>query len=244
MRAVNLLPREESRQGKQLALTPQNTPILVGAGLGVVVLGALALGYSHESGAVASAQKDLQVKKVELASTPKPPPPTAVQVDPNAQLTGQQAARMAAVTTALGARFAWDRVFREFAQVLPDDVWLSSLSFQTPTVDAAASAGAAAPTGITIVGTTYSHDSVARLLARLALIPELSNVSLQSDASSAAGAAAGSTGTPTPAAGSAAGTVTFTITASVNLPPGATSLTPAPPPPPPVPTSTDTGSTS
>lgn len=240
MRAVNLLPHDEATQRRQLGLSPQNAPVLLGAGLGILVTGALALGFMHESSAVSSAQQQLQQAKTQLAATPKPPPATAVQAQPNAQLVGEQSARVTAVSTALGARFAWDRILREFSLVLPDDVWLTSLTFQ----GAATSAAAPAAGSLTISGSTYSHDSVARLLARIALIPELSNVSLQSD--STGGAAAAATGPG--AAPAAAKVVGFTITATVNLPAGATSLTAPPPPPPPAPTDTSgtttTGSTS
>ena len=59
--------------------------------------------------------------------------------------------------------------------MLPDDVWLSSLSAQAPTAGAAPGAAA----GFTINGRTYSHDGVARLLARLAVVPQLTGVTLQ-----------------------------------------------------------------
>jgi hypothetical protein len=41
---------------------------------------------------------------------------------------------------------------------------------------------AAAPTGFTIMGYTYSHDGVARLLSRLSVMPDLTNVQLQTSA--------------------------------------------------------------
>jgi Tfp pilus assembly protein PilN len=41
-----------------------------------------------------------------------------------------------------------------------------------------AGAPTAAPDGFTITGYTYSHDGVARLLARLAVLPDLDNVQL------------------------------------------------------------------
>jgi Tfp pilus assembly protein PilN len=233
MRAVNLLPREAARQRKTLAA---QTPALVGAGCGVVVVGALALGFMHESGTVSSTQKELEQAKQELAATPRPVK-VAPTVDPNAQLAGEKSARITAVSTVVGARIGWDRILREFSLVLPDDVSLTSLTLQTPQGSPTASVGsvAVAPTSLTVVGNTYSHDSVARLLARLALIPELTNVMLSSDASSAV-----------PGAGdSGPSLISFTITAALRVAPGASSMT-APPPviaPPPT-TTTDTGASS
>jgi hypothetical protein len=43
------------------------------------------------------------------------------------------------------------------------------------------------PTGLVLIGTTYSHDSVARLLERLMLIPDLTDVTLTSSTASTSG---------------------------------------------------------
>ncbi len=77
-------------------------------------------------------------------------------------------------STALSQRIAWDRILREFSLVLPTDVWLSSLTLTTPPP------GPVSGTGIVLIGTTYSYDSVARLLSRLALVPDLGGVTLAS----------------------------------------------------------------
>ncbi len=230
MRAVNLLPREATKQSKKLT---DQMPALVGAGCGVFITGVLALGFMHESGSVKSTQRELEQAKKELANTPRPAKVAPV-VDPNAQLAGEKSARITAVSTVVGARIGWDRILREFSLVLPDDVSLTSLSLQTPqasaTTPGVTTVGAPAPVSMTIVGETYSHDSVARLLARLALIPELSDVTLSSDASSTAAA----TGGPN--------LLSFTITAALKATPGASSLTA--PPPVVVPPPTDTGESS
>jgi Tfp pilus assembly protein PilN len=80
-------------------------------------------------------------------------------------------------------RVAWDRIFREFSLVLPDDVWLTTLTAHSP-VSATAVTGTASggglPTQLAITGRTYSHDGVARLLSRLQVIPDLQNVTLVS----------------------------------------------------------------
>jgi Tfp pilus assembly protein PilN len=228
MRAVNLLQREVAKQRK--SLTQENMPAVVGAGLGVFVTGMLALGFMHEAGAVNSAQKELEQAKQELANTPRPAPATQ-RVDPNAQLAGEKSARVLAVSTVVGARIGWDRIVREFSQVLPDDISLTSLTLQTPEATATTTPGQT-PISFTIIGDTYSHDSVARLLSRLALIPELTNVTLASDSSNAATADALKGGPDL---------ITFTITAGVNMP---TISLIAPPVAPPPPTDTSTGASS
>jgi len=79
-------------------------------------------------------------------------------------------------------RVAWDRIFREFSLVLPDDVWLTTLTAHSPVSPSAAGVASSggAPTEFTITGRTYSHDGVARLLSRLQVIPDLQNVTLVS----------------------------------------------------------------
>lgn len=223
MRAVNLLPRDAA---KATRITPQQVPALVGTGLGVVVTGALALSFMHAAGQVRDAQTQLNDINAQIAATPKPPPPETPQ---NVQLAGEQSARVTAVSTALGARLAWDRILREFSLVLPDDVWLTTLDMSTP--DVAAVANGAPASNFSISGYTYSHDSVARMLARLALIPELSGITL---ANSAYQGEPGSAG--------AAGTVQFSIQAGIKPPAGLAATAP-PPAPTPAPTTTETTST-
>jgi len=76
------------------------------------------------------------------------------------------------------------------ALVMPDDVWLQSLTGSVPldsalpvTATTTPSALPATPTALTIQGYTYSQDGVARLLERLEVIPDLKNVQLQTSQS-------------------------------------------------------------
>lgn len=173
MRAVNLLPRDDRRQ--RGAESRRNNPVLIGSVAGAVFVTAiLAAWFLTASAGVATSQKHRDAAQAELAATPVPPP-TA----PGASVLEQEkAARITALSSALSGRLAWDRVLRELSLVLPDDVWLTSLSAQAP---AAASAVPSAA-GFTINGRTYSHDGVARLLSRLAVVPHLSGVALQHSA--------------------------------------------------------------
>jgi Tfp pilus assembly protein PilN len=173
MRAVNLLPRDSRRER---SVTAQNLPAVVGGGMGFLVIAALAAGYLSASSKVASAQRDLDAAKAQLAATPIPPaPPAPVDTTPPA-VSAEQAPRLQAVSAALSQRIAWDRILREFSLVLPSDVWISSLSMTAPT--------SGGTNGFSIDGTTYGYDSVARMLSRMNLIPDLSQVVLQSTAKS------------------------------------------------------------
>jgi Tfp pilus assembly protein PilN len=196
MRAVNLLPRET----RSKTVGADRLPVLVAAGVGVVVVAALSGGYLMASSKVATAQRGLDAARKQLAETPVPPPIRSVPTTP-AAVTDARAPRLQAVSTALGQRIAWDRILREFSLVLPNDVWLSSLSLTAPTGGAGGSSGG---TGLQLNGTTYSYDSVARLLSRLALVPDLTGVTLSNSSTANGlvtfGLTAGVKGAPAPPA--------------------------------------------
>ena len=184
MRAVNLLPKDDVR----VITTSQKIAVGVGTGGAVIMTAVLAMMFLSASSKVHDSQLALDDLHAQLALIPPPPPgPTPGQV----ALAGQQEPRVAAVSAALQRRVAWDRVMRELSLVLPEDVWLSKLSARAPVSPAAAllegtpppvATSGAAPTQITIDGYTYSHDAVARLLSRLAVVPDLQNVALRNSA--------------------------------------------------------------
>lgn len=167
MRAVNLLPKD---LGKPQRRAP-NPLVLVGGGGGFLVAVALAATTLSASGRLIEKRDAVADAETRLLLVPKPadPPPPA-----DAGLAQEQQARSAALTAALAARVSWDGVLRRFSLVLPDDVWLTSLAARAP-----GAAGGGPGAGFTIVGYTYSHDGVARLLSRLAVVPDLANVQLQ-----------------------------------------------------------------
>ena len=176
MRAVNLLPRDVSKQRKAPAPV-----VLVAAIGGTLVLGGLFLGVTMTGGAVDSRRAELAALESELALIPPPAPGlTPAQTG----FADQRTQRAGALASALSRRVAWDRVLRRFSLVLPEDVWLTSLNLVSPT-PATSAAGAptpkpgAAPGGFVMAGRTYSYDAVARFLSRLAVVPDLTNVQLQ-----------------------------------------------------------------
>jgi Tfp pilus assembly protein PilN len=176
MRAVNLLPRETTQKS---AVKKEQIPFVVGGCIGLVVTALIASQYLSQSGKVASERQTLEDLKAQLAALPAPPPgPTPQQT----KLAGEQTTRLVALQTALQTRVAWDRVLRKFSLVLPEDVWLTQLSLKSPISPAtnAAPEGSGAPTGFSIEGKTYSHDAVARLLSRLSVVSDLTNVQLVS----------------------------------------------------------------
>jgi Tfp pilus assembly protein PilN len=163
MRAVNLLPRDIQRSG----LRP-TAPLLTGVIGAVVVTAVLCIGFLMQSAKVADKRSQLDAARAELALVP---PPAPLQASGTDLLAGEEALRVTALQGALAGRVAWDRLLREVSLILPKDVWLTSLSLTTPVPG---------PLGANfqIAGNAYSHEGVARLLSRIALIPDLTNVVL------------------------------------------------------------------
>jgi len=176
MRAVNLLPRDHG----QRTIKKESLPVLVGACSAVLVLAVLGAMFMMGSGKIAGQQRKLDDLNRRFQALPPPPPgPTAAEQ----ALAGEQSARVTALSAALASRVSWDRVFREFSLILPDDVWLTELSAKSPispATNAASETGTGTPSEFTITGRTYSHDGVARLLSRLQVVPDLTNVQLVS----------------------------------------------------------------
>ena len=183
MRAVNLLPRDQG----QHSIKKESLPVLVGACSGVLVAAVLGAMFMMGSGKVAAQQRKLDdLNRIYRALPPPPAGPSAAQQ----QLAGEQSARVSALSSALTSRVAWDRIFREFSLVLPDDVWLTTLTAKSPVSPAtnvSSGSGTGAPSQFVITGRTYSHDGVARLLSRLQVVPDLTNVQLMSSTLSKVG---------------------------------------------------------
>ena len=185
MRAVNLLPRDSGRSSRK---SPKPVALVGGIG-GAVVLLALGGLFMKTSGDLSTKEAELANKQAELASMPRPEAPSATP-DDTAALAAERAPRVAALSAALGQRISWDRVLRRFALVLPDDIWLQTLTMVGPDpagAGAAAAGAEAAEQGFAMTGRTYSHDGVARLLARLTALPDLENVQLKTSQVTAVG---------------------------------------------------------
>ncbi|HZS24432.1 MAG TPA: PilN domain-containing protein [Gaiellaceae bacterium] len=242
MRAVNLLPKDlQTRK----SLRQEDPAVVIGSALGVIVMIALGAAFMTAHSKASTEQARLTAARLQLAQLSlhrKPSPavkkPTTpvTPVVPPPSITGQEAQWLSVVTTNLSQRIAWDRILREVSLVMPDDVTLSSLSFTAPaTTPVIGVAPGTAQQGFTIAGSAFSYDSVARLLSRLQLVPDLSNVALGPVSTGASSTDSGSSGgSSTP---SSAGGVTFSINASVAGPPVA-----APAPVPTTPTDTTTTS--
>jgi Tfp pilus assembly protein PilN len=192
MRAVNLLPRQQVEQKRE---RPNAVALAAGIGGAAVLLG-LVGGFLLANRSVDRQRQALADAKAVLAVTPANHVSAKTQAF-RATLLSQREQSSLALAAAIGKRVAWDRILRRVALVMPDDVWLQSLTGSvpldpalptaTPTTSPTSSALPALPTALTIQGYTYSQNGVARLMERLAVVPDLKNVQLQTSQSQTVG---------------------------------------------------------
>jgi|SRR5581483_3225300 len=172
MKAVNLLPPDYAGAQHPTVASQlgQHAVVIAGVGTAVIAVAALGLAYSSASSTVSSKTKELATLKDKLA--------VAAQ---NATPAGQGVqARLTQINSTDATRVSWDGFMSRLARVLPEDVWLTSLSTANSLTSGAAASPTAASTPFTISGYTYSQKSVARVMRRLELLPWLNGIQLQS----------------------------------------------------------------
>ena len=184
MRHVNLLPADAYAGRRWLAAEqggPETTKrllALAGAATALVLVVLIAV-FIHARGLVNDREETLATLQQQVAE--------ADAAAAKARAEQEEAkAHLAAVVTVAGQRTSWERSLRELAQVLPSNALLSSLVAQAPVGVAPGTATAptvgAAATGFSVTGLTTSQRAVALVLDRLALLPWLSDVTLQTSA--------------------------------------------------------------
>jgi len=180
MRAFNLLPKEDPRERGARRASPAQLALAVVALVALAGLGAYFLLLNARVAGKTATRDELKTR-LAAANIPAERPRQEDEIDP--ALVEEKQRRTGALSSALAGRTAWDRLLREFSLVLPDDVSLTKLAANGAVVDPTVpvAAGTPAPTStFTIEGYTETQKGVAQLLARLAVLPELSSVQLQS----------------------------------------------------------------
>lgn len=207
MEAVNLLPAYARPRHRWLTagedISSRRVLTVGGVAACVVALG-LGAGYVHERSVVNDKRATLADVQAQIATAD-------VKAAPLRAAQAAAAARMTAAETVSSGRITWERLLADLSRVLPSEVYLQSLQAQSPTPFGSAAASTTAPatgvpTAFTATGVASSQVRVALVLDRLATLPWLSDVTLQS----LMGGASGGTST-TIAAGD-----TFTINATFN----------------------------
>lgn len=175
MRAVNLLPVDAYTPKPKLPYAPvvlaATAPILAGA--------VVYLGYSLEHSKVTDRQIALDVVQSQVRALT----PTQALVSAAASVANERAARQTELSDVLGKQEAWDVALDQISRVLPANVWLTSLQATSPTPASTASSNAEA----TIQGYGRTLQDVSQALARLALVPSLSDLKLTSANAAAIG---------------------------------------------------------
>ena len=189
MEAVNLLPGY-ARPGHPWAavgrdLSPRRV-LKAGSVVACVAVVGLGLGYAYERSVVNDRRASLADVQAEVAVAD-------AKAAPFRSAQAAAAARMAAAGSVSSRRIAWEGLLADLSGVLPKQVYLQSLSAQSPTP--LAPGAVAAPTtpapgtptpattgaaGFSATGVASSHVRVAVVLDRLASLPWLSNVTLVS----------------------------------------------------------------
>lgn len=176
MRAFNLLPRDEVRAVKEGASSP--LPQVLVALAGVLVFAALAALYLMAGTDVTAKKGQVEDLRAELAAYQATAQKPSLE-DKSAALAAEEVGRTNALASALGKRLAWDRLLREIALVIPDEVSVSQIQGSSPAAATTASADGLAVTNLTIIGTTADQASVAEFMARLSVIRQLVAVQLK-----------------------------------------------------------------
>jgi Tfp pilus assembly protein PilN len=214
MEAVNLLPAY-ARPGHPWAavgkdLSPRRV-LKAGSVVACVAVVGLGLGYVYERSVVNDRRASLADVQAEVAVAD-------AKAAPFRSAQAAAAARLAAADTVSSKRVAWERLLGDVSSVLPKQVYLQSLSLQSPTPLATGASVPApvtpapgtptpattGPSGFSATGVASSHVKVAVVLDRLASLPWLSNVTLVSTVNGGASGTTLSRGD------------TFTVTAGFN----------------------------
>jgi Tfp pilus assembly protein PilN len=183
MKAVNLIPQTERRGGSAVSRSGGGAYLVLGTLAALVLMMGV---YALEGGKIGS-------KQAEAAQSTK----EAVALEAKADALSQYSAfadlknkRVDTVTEIAGERFDWSDTLHDLARVIPPNTWLTCLR-GTVTPDVAASACGGGGTGASVraaiaqpamelTGCTTSQPAVARMMAKMRNINNVTRVSLTS----------------------------------------------------------------
>jgi len=172
MRPVNLIPPEDRRGDRAPLRSGPRSYIIVGA-LGVVILAVKLLLTTKNGIADKEAQVDQLNSDLDAATA------EAGDLAPFTEFAELRTSREATIASLAQSRFDWERVMRELAVVIPEDVTLTNLNGSAVgnAEGSAATAEIGAP-NLTITGCASSHTAVATFVAALEDIDGVTRVGL------------------------------------------------------------------
>lgn len=177
MRPVNLIPPEE-RRGDRAPLRAGSISYVIVAGLALAVVAVSALVLTGNS------INDRKAEVAALEAREEAARAEAERLRGFAEFASLSESRALTVSSLAQSRFDWERVLRELALVIPDDVWLIQLSgAAAPDIQVADAAQVSAGTNVTgpalsMVGCAISHEAVARFLQALKDIDGVTRVGI------------------------------------------------------------------
>jgi Tfp pilus assembly protein PilN len=178
MRAVNLLTYDVGVRTRRLPAIPKPSFGVVTGIVAAVLLLLLGVTYLSASKAARDRQREVaEVKAEERAVVAR------LEGAETEQALADREQRDASLSAALGRRVPWDQVLRDVARVLPSQTSVTSLSAQAPQAAGTAAATTGAE-GLLLTGLTFTQPTVALVLDRLELVPQLVDVQLQSSTKS------------------------------------------------------------
>jgi len=185
VRPVNLIPPEQRRGGTAPTRTgPLAYVIVAMLAIGLVAVTLIVITNNQVS--------DSKAEKASLESQLAETQAAAERVQSFATFASVQETREQTVTTLAQSRFDWERVLRELAIVIPDDVWVTSLnaavspdavagsSSTSSSSSTSASSESIAGPSLVIQGCAGGHEAVARFLAAVHDIDGVTRASVTS----------------------------------------------------------------
>jgi Tfp pilus assembly protein PilN len=158
VRPVNLLP---ARYRPRTGGSGDNKTAY--AALGALALLALAVfGYVITANKVNSANAEIAAARQQIEAAES----QAVTLQGFGDFAGVKEARLSAVKELATSRLDWERLFRELAHVLPENVWLTGFEAQAGSSSAADAGGELGPK-TTLKGCADSHARIADAMIRL-----------------------------------------------------------------------------
>jgi Tfp pilus assembly protein PilN len=184
MRPVNLIPPEE-RRGEHRPM--RSGPVVY------IVVGALIIALAGVTALVLTGNEiaDRKAEVVTLKHEDAAARARAERLAAYTQFQAMSEQRAATVTNLANSRFDWERVMRELALILPDNVWLMSLSASASpgasvggesSSSGSALGGSVQGPSLELSGCTAGQDAVAGFVTALKDIDGVTRVGLASSA--------------------------------------------------------------
>ena len=168
MPIVNLVPLEERQRAyrRQFYIIP-----IAGS---IVLLGVLGGSYYYFNSRLTNAENDLNLYKQNNANMSR----QLAELQQYEDLKNQKQDRLSSVTSVYQARFRWSRMLDDMSFVVPETISLTKITGKVPGTETTTQRAGAAAQDLSFEGFTYTMPDVAIFMVRLALIPSLTDVTL------------------------------------------------------------------